>query len=155
MLIYKGIFTYFFFVLAISRAISVRWHGRVSGFGLVEDAGRRRSVSVANRPEVGCKPVLTEGEHSVCSSLSSSRTMHSPNFGSGTAVTMKGTGSAVFSAFSTCSICTLTPPVLMVLSFRPKIRNCPWALNSQMSFVISFSAQTAGASIVRVFSGES
>ena len=68
-------------------------------------------------------------------------------------VTMKGTGSAVFSAFSTCSICTFIPPVFMVLSLRPRMRNRPRSSNSAMSFVTSRSGFTDGASMASVPSG--
>ena len=63
MLIYKGIFTYFFFALAISWATFRAVARSGSRFRFVEDAGRRRSVSAASKSEAGRKPVLTEGIH--------------------------------------------------------------------------------------------
>ena len=67
-----------------------------------------------------------------------SSTMISPNFSSGAEVIRKGTDRCSFNAASTCSICTFTPPVLIVLSFLPRMRNrfCPFI--SAMSLVTQF-----------------
>ena len=83
-----------------------------------------------------------------------SNTMRSPNLMSGAEVMRKGSGSSGFKAASTCSICTFTPPVLMVLSFLPMTRNCLERLNSTMSFVVSRSGHTSGASMTNVFSSD-
>lgn len=58
-------------------------------------------------------------------------------FSSGAEVIRKGTDRCSFNAASTCSICTFTPPVLIVLSFLPRMRNwfCPFI--SAMSLVTS------------------
>ena len=83
---------------------------------------------------------------------SASSTMISPNFSSGAEVIRKGTDRCSFNAASTCSICTFTPPVLIVLSFLPRMRNwfCPFI--SAMSLVTSSFSQISGAYITKVFS---
>lgn len=70
----------------------------------------------------------------------------------GAEVIRKGTDRCSFNAASTCSICTFTPPVLIVLSFLPRMRNwfCPFI--SAMSLVTSSFSQISGAYITKVFS---
>ena len=64
----------------------------------------------------------------------------------------KGTDRCSFNAASTCSIWHFTPPVLIVLSFLPKMRRL--VLSVYLGYVIGhqFFSQISGAYITKVFS---
>ena len=73
----------------------------------------------------------------------------SPNFGSGTDVMAKLVGMMGRKISSTISVCIFMPPLLMMLSFLPKMRKRPSGSSSATSLV------TSGASIISVSSVES
>ena len=79
----------------------------------------------------------------------------SPNFGSGTDVMAKLVGMMGRKVSSTISVCIFMPPLLMMLSFLPKMRKRPSGSSSATSLVTSVSSVTSGASIISVSSVES
>ena len=80
--------------------------------------------------------------------------MASPNPGCGIAVIAKVAEIIERSVSSTDSICTFIPPVLMMLSFLPRMEKVPSGCNCAMSFVTNVSSQTSGALIMSVSSDD-
>ena len=139
---------------SIGRMCFGRWYlGNISN--IFSSHSERRLFS---GKEIDCFPVREKavpwpGKWSFPAVIN--KTIASPNFGSGTDVMAKLAEITGRKASSTVSACILMPPLLMMLSFLPKMRKRPSGSSSATSFVTSVSSATRGASITSVPSAES
>lgn len=100
---------------------------------------------------LGRREAILSGRLSVSVVFSTNSTIASPNPGCGIAVIAKVTEIIERRVSSIDSICTFIPPVLMVLSFLPRMVKVPSGCISARSFVTKVSSQTCGAWITSVF----
>ena len=103
---------------------------------------------------LGRRGAILSGRLSASVVFSTNSTIASPNPGCGIAVIAKVTEIIERRVSSIDSICTFIPPVLMVLSFLPRMVKVPSGCISARSFVTKVSSQTNGAWITSVFSGD-